>query len=144
MPTKEQFVAAARTLVGAKFAHQGRSREEGLDCIGVPISAAMLVLPAKDVPQIMGYARFPDGITFMSHCRELLIEVPRYGVGCLVAMAFTGFPTHMGIIGDCSYATEHYTLIHAYAPSRKVVEHRIDDIWHNRIVASFRLPGIVY
>ena len=34
---------------------------------------------------------------------------------------------------------ELFTLIHAYAPSRKVVEHRLDENWRNKIVEVFRL-----
>jgi hypothetical protein len=46
----------------------------------------------------------------------------------------------LGFIGD--YEFGGLSMIHAYAWSRKVVEHRLDDVWRRRIVALFELPGV--
>ena len=32
-------------------------------------------------------------------------------------------------------------MIHAYAPARKVVEHRYDSAWQKATQAVYRLPG---
>jgi hypothetical protein len=33
-------------------------------------------------------------------------------------------------------------MIHAYANVRKVVEHRLDDIWRSRIAGVYTYPGV--
>jgi hypothetical protein len=33
-------------------------------------------------------------------------------------------------------------LIHAYAQARKVVEHRLDGPWRDRVVQAYSLPGV--
>ena len=40
--TREMVVAEARTWIGVKWRHQGRTRE-GVDCIGLPQQADMKV-----------------------------------------------------------------------------------------------------
>jgi len=44
-------------------------------------------------------------------------------------------PNHVGILGEHD---GYLTLIHAYAPDKKVVEMRLDDVWRKRIVGVYR------
>ena len=50
-----------------------------------------------------------------------------------------GTARHLGIIVQDS---DYPTLIHAYAPARKVVEHRLDEEWERKIVACFEISRI--
>jgi hypothetical protein len=45
-------------------------------------------------------------------------------------------------VGD--YALGGLSLIHASAPARRVIEHRLDDVWWVRLVTGFALPGVEY
>lgn len=49
-------------------------------------------------------------------------------------------PTHLAIVGD--YFAGGFSLIHAHAPSRRVIETRLDDAWRHQVVAAYRLPGV--
>src|SRR6187399_3241506 len=40
MTTRDHIVACARTFLDVRFAHQGRSAAEGLDCLGLLIATA--------------------------------------------------------------------------------------------------------
>jgi hypothetical protein len=44
-------------------------------------------------------------------------------------------PQHVGIVSDYG---DGLGLIHAYAQSRKVVEHGLDEFWKKRLVACYR------
>ncbi len=46
-----------------------------------------------------------------------------------------GANRHLGLFGD---NPNYLTLIHAYAPVRKVVEHRFDDQWQQKLHAIFK------
>jgi cell wall-associated NlpC family hydrolase len=57
---RAQMVAAARSLVGARYAHRGRERETGFDCLGLVLASARLcgfetfdyfydLIPAEDL-----------------------------------------------------------------------------------------------
>jgi hypothetical protein len=58
-------------------------------------------------------------------------------VGDGVVMKFrNGEPAHVGILGDYRYGG--LSLIHAYAKTRDVVEHRLDEEWALRIAEVYR------
>src|SRR5687768_8887613 len=58
--TREQYIAAARAYLGVKFSHQGRNKQNGMDCGGLAmVSARDLDVSALE---FLGYASFPtDG-----------------------------------------------------------------------------------
>lgn len=55
--------------------------------------------------------------------------------GDLALFAIEGNPQHVGLLTDYEGGLG---VIHSYAPSRKVVEHRLDKKWQQRIVKVFR------
>jgi hypothetical protein len=57
-----------------------------------------------------------------------------------VLMRFEGDPTHLAIVGE--HPEGGLSIIHAYAFSRKVVEHRLDEKWRSFIVAAYTMPGV--
>jgi len=56
--------------------------------------------------------------------------------GDIVLMRFTGEPSHVAILANYLYGG--LSVIHAYAASRKVIEHRLDDLWKSYITEAFR------
>ncbi len=50
-------------------------------------------------------------------------------------MRFTEYPQHVALISDQG-------IIHAYIQARRVVEHRLDQTWQDRIETTFKFPGV--
>ena len=132
------FVALARTWLGVRWRHQGRTRE-GVDCVGLPVVCAAeargAVIPLPD------YSETTADETMLRGCQQYLIPVALADAepGDIVVLGFAR-QRHMAILGD--YPGGGLSLIHAYLPNRKVVEARLDDAWRARILSVFRLPGV--
>jgi cell wall-associated NlpC family hydrolase len=127
-----RFVAAARTCLGAQFRLQGRHPKTGLDCIGLIIWSARqcgLTLPdaqdyiLTDNPERLDRALLIAPIT--------PIDPADHVAGDFVRLLSSGQPLHLAICGGG-------TLIHADIRCRKVVEHRLNQDWQERIVAAYR------
>lgn len=135
MSIRDAIVAAARSYLGCRYQHQGRVRT-GIDCAGLIIAVAHDVgLPAEDMA---GYARIPDGKALRRHLDSQAAPVAYADrqPGDILLLAFDrGLPQHLAITTD-------YGMIHAYAGARKVVEHRIDEMWAARILGAYRYPGV--
>ena len=138
----EIIVRFARHYLGVPFAHQGRSRA-GLDCLG------LLVCVARDAGLRVGgrlaadfdetnYAHLPDEKRLYCGLARVLYEVEtgRMQTGDVALMRIDGAVRHLGIIAE--YPAGGFSLIHAYAPARKVVEHRLDADWRAKIIHIFR------
>lgn len=128
-----RLINEARAWVGVPFRHQGRSRA-GVDCAGLFVCVAgELGLP---VPfDRTDYAWEPDDAlrqTLETHFQRENARAP----GDILLMNMGGTPRHVALwTGE--------SIIHAYTPLGKVVEHRIDDRWARRIVAAYRHPGVI-
>lgn len=135
MTIREAIVVAARSYLGVRYHHQGRNRA-GIDCAGLIVAVARDVgLSAADMT---GYARIPDGKALRAHLDSQAKHVPISSrqPGDILLMQFErGLPQHLAIVTD-------HGMIHAYAGARKVVEHRIDDMWAARILAVYQYPGV--
>lgn len=134
-----QFVAAARSVVGGKFKHRGRT-PSGFDCVG--LVAYALAAVGRSVEDRKGYGRDPskDGLreVLMAHYGE-----PAEGmqVGDVALMRWhtdngVDLFNHVAIIGD--YYLGGFSLIHALAINCAVVEHRLAEHWPQRIVEVYR------
>ncbi|MBF0562136.1 MAG: C40 family peptidase [Alphaproteobacteria bacterium] len=134
----ENIIRAARAYLGVRFRHQGRT-EAGIDCAG------LIILVARDLGlfdlNFTAYSHAPDGRTVNSLLHQYLDEVApgEMRLGDVVFMAFQPFPQHLGILAD---AGKPFSLIHAYAQARMVIEHRLDDDWMDRIRSVHRFRGV--
>lgn len=140
MPFNEQVVEAARTWIDTPFRHQGRNGT-GIDCVGVIIEVARtLGIVDKDFDERNYNRRAPHGQAFMARFKELLVSKNCRDVaaGNIVILKEPTYPCHCGIIGQIN---GNFTLIHAYAPRRKVVEEYFDTpSWRDKHVATFAYP----
>ncbi|NUB24705.1 C40 family peptidase [Azospirillum brasilense] len=138
MTKRRRFLEAARSYIGVKWRHQGRSRT-GLDCVGLVLLAARDIGYITEEVDFTEYRRAPDHAVLASMLNEHVerIEVSEIGPGDIVLMNFAAFPTHIGVIGD---AAAPHSIVHAYASARQVAEHRLDPDFAGRIVAAFRIP----
>lgn len=127
-------VVAARSYVGVKYLHGGRSRH-GVDCAG------LLVLVARDLgievsDASPGYPRHPDG-TLMSYLKVNGDEInpDEAGPGDVIVYWFdraSREPQHVGI------RTESGGLIHCWSEMGGVVEVSRDSLSSRRTAAAFR------
>lgn len=142
-------VSEARSWVGTRFHHQGRLKatgqhKGGVDCLGMVVEVARaLGIKDKSGGALLteydrtDYAWLPNGDRLKAILREVLTEVHPGDIreGDIGLFRLDGNPQHMGIFAN---AATGFTLIHAYAPSRKVVEVTFDEFWKEHLEAVFR------
>lgn len=134
MTTRADIVAAARAYLGVRWHHQGRNRA-GIDCIGLVIAVARdLGISTYDITD---YGRIPDGRRLRNEMASQLVPARAMPPepGDVLLMRFERNPIHAGIVTERG-------MIHAYANMRRVVEHRIDEVWSRRIVEVFAYKGV--
>jgi cell wall-associated NlpC family hydrolase len=134
--TRAEIVAAARSLLGARYAAQGRLREIGFDCAGAMIKVGHITgITAFD---ILGYASEPsrvpgahngkiifadepDGRTFERLLDEspLLIKLPSFWdaqIADVLACDFGEGVQHVAIVAEIlpkRFDWRRFTVIHA-------------------------------
>lgn len=137
--TRQDIVDEARKWMGTPFRHQGRAAS-GIDCCGLVIRVAN-DLDVSDY-DTTGYSRRTTGEQFINHFRAAgLIEKP---VGMMkhgdVILTRDGrFPCHCGFVVD--RGKQHWTIIHAYARKRAVVESTVTSFL-SKAVAVFEFPEV--
>lgn len=131
------IVTEARSWIDVRWRHQGRSREDGIDCAGLVIVVAKAVRDSTF--DKTDYPRQASDETMLKLCAQYLQRVRPNDMqpGDLAVFGFDN-QRHIAIVGD--YVFGGLSLIHAYAPSRKVVEVRLDERWTRRLLAAWRFP----
>jgi cell wall-associated NlpC family hydrolase len=132
MITNKDIVVQARKYLGIKYKHQGRN-EYGLDCLGLVVRVAHDLGLSKD--DSTDYGKIPDGKRLMREIELRLDKVVDYQEGDLLLMSFDSNPQHLAIVTDQG-------IIHSYALAKKVVEHRLDEFWKQKIVRAYRFRGL--
>lgn len=132
MTTRQQIVDEARSYIGCRWHHQGRSRA-GVDCVGLVIRVAH-ALGLSDF-DIADYSRQPDPAMMRALLALHMEPVGQPQIGDVLLMKFEREPQHVAIVTDQG-------IIHAYAQTRRVVEHRLDSLWKSRIVGAYQFKGI--
>jgi cell wall-associated NlpC family hydrolase len=142
--TGAEVIAEARRWIGTPWHHQARLRDVGVDCGGLIVCAAQaLGLPVTDHPA--GYGRLPDGVALRAHIESQCTRLLQPELGAVVLMRWAVHPQHVGLVGTLPGG---WSLIHAWAGVRAVVEHLMDAEWQGRIVQDdagpcfYRLPGV--
>jgi hypothetical protein len=138
--TDDDVRSAALSWLGVPFAHQGRSRELGVDCAGLILRVAqeLGLLPAG--LDVNGYRRYPDG-TMRGYCDTMLEAESALHRAHLALIRFAIEPQHLALLvprGD------GWSLVHALERSGRVVQHRLDATWRSRIVQLYRYKGVVW
>lgn len=131
--TRQSVVEAARSYLGVRYHHQGRTRA-GLDCAGLIVCVAQdLGIPTT--ADISGYARTPDGVMLKALLDTAAVPVTAWQEGDILLLRFDAAPQHLAIVTEAG-------MIHSYLAARRVVEHRLDEQWRARIVAAYAYPGV--
>lgn len=145
--TPQMVTCAARRYLGVRFAHQGRSAH-GLDCLGLLICVAQdlglrfnalapAALDSRD------YSHQPDTQALQQALATHLCAIApeSAGSGDIVLLRVNGSPQHLAILATYPQPGS-LAMIHAYAPARRVVEHRYDRVWQQATHAAYRLPQL--
>ena len=132
----DEFIAAARLMLGVRFRHQGRDPVLGVDCAGLAVCAAKRC--GYEAQDYTDYKRTPKASDFIA---VLLRQCDRVRPGDetpgdLWVFQFENSPQHLAI------QTGPRSIIHARADLRKVVEHDLDSEWLSRRVCVFRLKEL--
>ncbi|WP_439580731.1 C40 family peptidase [Elioraea sp.] len=133
---------AARRYIGVPWRHLGRARA-GLDCIGLVLLAARDCGIATDDPA--PYAREPSSHRLRAGLAAALDEVPlaEAHAGDVLVFNLGLYAGHLGVLG-AHPAYRVASVIHAYAPRRRVVEEPLATIDAGTLTGAFRLrsgPG---
>lgn len=132
MPTREQIIDYARTLIGTPYGHQQRLPGIGLDCLGVVLAIAYH-FNLSDYDNIT-YPREGNGEEMIATFEEHLYKVDSPQLGDILVFKFRRHPQHVGILSSLNGEP---TLIHAYSSIDRVAEHNFDESWQRRVCASY-------
>ena len=137
MTDRQDIVTEARTWLGVRWRHQGRTRF-GIDCVG------LIVVVGRELGLLDydfgGYGRRPDK-SFMSHFETNGTRVPRADrqAGDVAIFKDQNYPCHVGLFGS---KADRLTVIHARAP-KKVVEEYFANELANDLVAVYRFKEVM-
>lgn len=140
------IIDKARTWIGTSFKHQGRIKinqnwQGACDCLGLIMGVADEIkaiskfdnklLKAHD---LVNYDKYPSPNVVYNFLNKHLTQIEDIKFGAIVVIKISNNLGHLGIIGDHE---QGLSLIHAYAPLRKIIEHRLDEYWQSKIFAYF-------
>tara|TARA_R110000850_G_scaffold275207_1_gene414174 strand:+ start:39556 stop:39972 length:417 start_codon:yes stop_codon:yes gene_type:complete len=135
MTRAQLCVAEARSWLGTKWRHRGRTRF-GIDCIGLIVHA--VAAGGIQMRDRRDYGREPwkDGLQreLQEHFGDPVVDM-QPGDVLLMKWHNQDGPAHVGIVGD--YCHGGLSLIHSYSLTA-VCEHRMNDEWLARIVGVYR------
>lgn len=134
----QDIVTEARTWLGTRWVHQGRSRA-GIDCAGLLIRVSNdLGLKVADK---QGYKRTPDGLSFLDHIRTQSDFVATPEPGAIAIFRERHLPCHVGIFSERHGATY---FIHSYMNLGRVIEEPFAHHWVSNLVEVRRFQGVAY
>jgi cell wall-associated NlpC family hydrolase len=137
MTSRSEIVTAARRWLGTAARHQGRVRGAGVDCVGIWIGIARDL--GRPPPEIGWYGQFPHEADVRSWLdRNMVLAWDRSSdtdpnplPGQLGLFRWVGTAIHLAVITGAA------TMLHAYAPAGRVIEHPIAGGWMHRLVALY-------
>lgn len=155
MITGQLIAVEARRWLGTRFRHQGRvmktaSHAGGVDCLGLLIGVAKALnlhgVDRETGAQVrlaeldsLNYGHRPDGENLRRTLERYLNVVDgEWLEGDILLCNLDGNPQHLAIVGSKT----PYTIIHAYAGARCVVEHGMDDFWLSAVVGGYRINAL--
>lgn len=145
----------ARTWLGTRYQHQGRRKKNeqdrgGVDCLGLLMGIAgdLSLVDKHGLPLVAHdhriYSKQPDA-DFMKQCLRAAMEEKPFSAlqpSDVILLEMDGNAQHVGLcVQNDIWGAGELGIIHAYAPARGVVEHRLDDAWKARVCACFTLIG---
>ena len=125
-----QLIHNARSCIGARFLHQGRNPDIGLDCAGLVYCTYSKTGFAYLVPS--DYQSIPNPSVLVSTLEKHLVKTDSPNLGDVILFRIKRQPQHLGI-----YCGE--TFIHAYSVAGQVVEEYYNRKWKVRTLGFYTL-----
>lgn len=153
MTTRAEIVAAAESLLGAPYAHQGRTREIGFDCAGTLIEVGHVT--HVSIFEFLGYSSEPDGATFERLLDENLVRLPEVydaKLADVLAFDFGKGIQHCAIVVEMiahRFDWRRFTVVHALRPrgqdkkSLGVVRGPLMPVYSRALKTAYQIPGIL-
>jgi len=147
--TKAQIIEYARSLLGVKYVHLGRSVNNGLDCIGLLRAVAQKYdLSSHD---FRNYPPSADGRTLIRELDKAFgvdtgyvpdMPILPYEPGDVLVFWIRRKtrPMHAGIFIRMSDGRPG--LLHTYATLGKVSAHGLNEWWSSRLCKVYKWPGV--
>lgn len=137
--TRQQVLTCARSYLGVRFKHLGRSREEGVDCFGLIICVSW----EKRLSQFTfsAYGRIPHPPTVKKLCQEQMIEKPitQMQPADVLLMFHKRWICHLAFVGDKGAP---FSLIQADSDRPGVSEVSFTAEHLARVDSCYQLPNI--
>jgi len=124
----------ARSVLGVKFKHCGRSTVEGLDCIGLVDYALPGYFPPGVVPD--KYKRIDKTGALLIGLRDHMTEIEKPETGSVIVWSWPNGQQH------CAIVTKPGWVIHSVHKYHKVVETPIPMQWDRNISGFFMPRGL--
>lgn len=124
-------VEAARTFINVRWKHQGRTNH-GIDCVGLVVLSAHLA--GRPVVDVTDYSRDANGAELLGHFDARFDRTASPETGDILILRETVFPIHVAILTD---KQGQAYMIHAYAPSRRVLEEPYSKQWRDKTETAF-------
>lgn len=145
MLMQQQIVKEARKWIGTPYKHQGKTLGRACDCAGILIGVARNLFDIEDNFDSR-YGHNPNNWTLKQELDNASMLIHKSStdnieIGDITLMSLNQLqiPHHVGIISD--YSDQSFGLIHCYSSIGRVVEHRMNDVWKNRILHLYRYKG---
>lgn len=159
MTTRAQLVAEARSWVGVPIFHHGRSREGGVDCLGLILGVAEGTAYPYPIA-IPDYGRLPNShhlITAMDahllrldwprartdagDCGDVAATADELGDGDVIGLSWgkRDHPMHLAIAATFD---GRRTIVHASPNDRRVLEVTFGGVWADRACMAWRFPHL--
>lgn len=145
MIKRSTIIPTARTYCGVKWEHQGRNKDVGIDCIGLPVLVARdLGLEVRDV---QGYGRTSEGRQLIKELDKSLVRLKPMGRkdGSVLVFQDALMPMHVAFyyLRKMEGRLEPY-IIHSqmgfFGRDGKVVDVPLTD--DMKVIAEYDLPGV--
>lgn len=141
MPNRDDIINEARSMIGVKWAHQGRSRR-GIDCLGLCLVVGKqlgLIDPSRDKTN---YPRRPDGNRLIEEIKTVLDikDIKDMAPGDILVFREYAYACHMAFLSQ-KHGKRY--IIHAEANRKKVLEEPLNQSGReDKIVACFCFGGL--
>lgn len=130
----DEIIAEARSWIGVKWKHQGRTRS-GVDCLGLIVVTAQK-LGISDADERV-YSPRPDGKSLVKRFAEEMDEISLKEIRAADVILFADsiYPCHVAFVSE-----KHGQLyiIHSHATRRQVLEERYAYEWPEKARKAYR------
>ena len=122
----------AREWLGTEWRHHQSVKGVACDCVGFLLGVAKEAnLDLPDIPR--PYARLPKNNEIQKYLDANFTRTDTLSKDKILLLEFSGIYCHVAI------ATDKDSIIHADSKQKKVIEHKIDQYWYNKIINIYEV-----